>query len=144
MKQSSGLLLYRLDPQAGAAGVSVVVVHPSGPYNKKAAWSLPKGEPDDARAGGETLEQTARREVLEETGIVVTGPVTALGHIDYQKSRKRVFAFAAPLPDDAVLRCASWEIDKCELLPIDDARKVLHVDQAAFLDRLLALLRAAS
>ncbi len=133
MKQSAGLLLHK----TSAAGVSVVLVHASGPYNKKAAWSLPKGEPDD----GEDLEHTARREVREETGIVVAGPVHALGHIDYLKSRKRVFAFAAPLPDDAVLRCASWEIDRCELLPIDEARKVLHVDQVPFLDRLLLQLR---
>jgi len=135
MKQSAGLLLYRHTP----AGLCVVVVHPSGPYNKNAAWSLPKGEPEP----GETSEQAARREVREETGVDVTGPLLSLGHVDYTKSRKRVFAFAAVLADDVVLRCASWEIDRCELLPIDQARQLLHHDQVAFLDRLWSTVRAA-
>ena len=132
MKQSAGLLLYRVTQ----AGLFVVVVHPSGPYNAKAAWGLPKGEPD----GFETLEMTARREVLEEVGVVIPGPVHPLGFVDYQKSKKRVTAFAAELPLDQVPRCASWEIDRCELVPVDAARKVLHVDQVAFLDRLIKYL----
>ncbi len=136
MKQSAGLLLYRLTP----SGLCVLVVHPSGAYNKNAAWSLPKGEPD----AFETLEQSARREVQEEVGVVVTGPVRPLGHIDYQKSKKRVTAFAAELPADQEPRCASWEIDRCELVPVDAARKLLHVDQVPFLDRLIPLLRGAS
>jgi len=131
LKQSSGLLLYRLTPM----GLGVVLVHPSGAYNKNAKWSLPKGEPD----AFEEPHQTARREVREETGIVVDGPVVPLGFVDYTKSKKRVFAFAAALPPDAVLRCASWEIDRCELVHIDQARAILHADQVAFLDRLLAL-----
>lgn len=118
-------------------GLAVLVVHPSGDYNRNAAWGLPKGEPDSF----ETLEQTARREVQEETGVVVAGPVRSLGFVDYQKSKKRVTAFAAELPADQVPRCASWEIDKAELMPIEAARKVLHKDQAAFLDRLLTLLK---
>ena len=146
MKQSAGILLYRV---AADGGVFVVVVHPSGPYNKNAAWSLPKGEPDDSAAersaqNRETLESTARREVQEEVGVVVAGPLLPLGHIDYKKSRKRVTAFAAELPADQAPRCASWEIDRCELLPVDAARKVLHVDQVPFLDRLLTLLRGAA
>ena len=144
MKQSAGLLLYRQTP----AGLQVLVVHPSGTYNKNAAWSLPKGEPEPTSAAGtamnvENLELTARREVQEETGVVVAGPVRPLGFIDYKKSKKRVTAFAAELPPDQLPRCASWEIDRCELMTVDAARKVLHVDQVAFLDRLITLLQGA-
>jgi predicted NUDIX family NTP pyrophosphohydrolase len=128
MKQSAGLLLFATTP----LGVGVILVHPSGGYNKNAPWSLPKGEPDE----GESLEQAARREVREEVGVDVTGPVFSLGFIDYQKSKKRVFAFSAPLPPGAQPRCACWEIDKCELVHIDVARTLLHKDQVAFLDRL--------
>ncbi|HSQ64682.1 MAG TPA: NUDIX domain-containing protein [Polyangiaceae bacterium] len=132
MKQSAGLLLYA----PGAEGLSVLIVHPSGAYNRKAPWGIPKGEPD----GDEALEVAARRETLEETGVDVQGPILALGHIDYKKSRKRIHAWAAPLPAGAAPRCASWEIDKAEVVPIDRARALIHPDQVAFLDRLLAAL----
>jgi len=129
MKQSAGTLLHRQGP----TGLEVLLVHPSGAYNRKAPWSIPKGVVDD----GEELEATARRETWEETG-VPAGPLTALGHIDYRKSRKRVHCFAGPAPLDAVPRCASWEVDRAEFMPLERARVLLHVDQQPFLDRLLA------
>jgi predicted NUDIX family NTP pyrophosphohydrolase len=129
-KQSAGLLLYTGEMDA----LRVLIVHPSGPYNKKAPYSLPKGEPNE----GEALESAARRETLEETGVDVTGPLASLGCVDYRKSRKRVFAWAAKLPEGAPPRCASWEIDRAELVSLSRARELLHEDQRAFVDRLLA------
>lgn len=129
MKQSAGTLLYRRDDR----GLDVLIVHPSGAYNRKSPWSIPKGEPNES----EELERTARRETAEETGVVVDGPLVALGTIDYKKSRKRVHCFAAPLPDGQTPRCAQWEIDKAEMMPVDEARKAIHPDQAVFIDRLI-------
>ncbi|MBL8794702.1 MAG: NUDIX domain-containing protein [Planctomycetia bacterium] len=134
MKQSAGTLLYRRGP----AGVEVLVVHPSGAYNRKAPWSIPKGEPDSPSAD---LEQTARRETQEETG-VTAGELVALGHIDYTKSRKRIHAFAGPAPADAAPRPVSWEVDQARFVPLAEARELLHPDQRAFIDRLEALLKA--
>jgi len=132
MKKSAGTLLYREGPK----GLHVLLVHPSGAYNRKAPWGIPKGEPD----AGEDLEAAARRETLEETGIVA-GELVPLGSITYRKSRKEVHAFAGPAPADAEPRCASWEIDQAHFLPLDEARKVIHPDQAPFLDRLVERLR---
>ncbi len=87
MKESAGTLIYQL----GEQGLEVLLVHPSGNYNRHAAWSIPKGKPDE----GESLEDAARRETLEETG-VTAGPLVTLGFIDYTKSSKRVHAFAGP------------------------------------------------
>jgi predicted NUDIX family NTP pyrophosphohydrolase len=128
MKQSAGLLLY----VRTESGTSVLLVHPSGAYNRNAPWGIPKGEPN----AGEPLEVAARREVLEETGVNVTGDLHSLGYIDYTKSRKRIHAWAAPLPAGAVPKCASWEVDKAQMLSVEEARKVIHRDQAAFIDRL--------
>ena len=127
-KLSSGTLLYRIvDGQ-----VEVLLVHPAGNYNRRAPWGIPKGAPDS----DEALEQTARRETLEETGVEVAGPLTDLGHVDYTRSKKRVHAFAAAAPEGAAPRCASWEVDKAEFIEITRARRIIHPDQAALLDRL--------
>ncbi len=134
-KQSAGTLLYR---RAGSA-IEVLIVHPSGSYNRRAPWSIPKGVPND----GETdLETTARRETFEETG-VTAGPLTALGFIDYTKSRKRVHCFAGPAPPDADPRPTSWEVDQARFVAVDEARGLLHPDQCAFLERLADHLNSA-
>jgi len=131
---SCGTLLYR---QHGEE-LAVLIVHPSGNYNRRAAWGIPKGLPDE----GEDFEQAARRETLEETG-VACGELVSLGSIDYTKSRKTVHCFAGRLPDDAAPRCASWEVDKVELVPLERAAELLHHDQRAFLIRLAELLLAS-
>ena len=133
MKESAGTLLYRVGPQ----GLEVLLVHPSGAYNRRAPLSIPKGVPDEDGS----LEDTARRETLEETG-VTTEQLVPLGYIDYRKSRKRIHCFAGPAPEKAAPRCASWEVDQARFLPIDKAREVLHPDQQAFVDRLVELLKS--
>ncbi|HEV7555400.1 MAG TPA: NUDIX domain-containing protein [Kofleriaceae bacterium] len=112
--------------------VEVLLVHPAGNYNRRAPWGIPKGAPDPL----EELEATARRETLEETGLTINGPLVDLGHVDYTRSKKRVHAYAAPAPEGAVPRCASWEVDKVEFIEITRARRIIHPDQAALLDRL--------
>jgi predicted NUDIX family NTP pyrophosphohydrolase len=134
-KESSGTLLYR---DAGGK-FEVLLVHPSGNYNRGKPWSIPKGIPDP----GEDLEAAARRETVEETGIVA-GNLVSLGSIHYQKSGKQIHCFAGPAPDNAAPRCASWEVDRSEFVTIAEARKCLHPDQAPFLDRLQESLESAS
>ncbi len=132
MKQSAGTLLFR----HGQHGLEVLLVHPSGNYNRHAPWGIPKGEPDE----GEELEAAARRETFEEAGLTA-GELTPLGHITYQKSRKLIYAFAGPAPADAQPGPASWEIDQARFMPMDEARSLIHPDQAVFLDRLLESLK---
>src|SRR5690606_40961024 len=112
MKESAGTLLFR----RSGDGIEVLLVHPSGAYNKRAPWSIPKGLPEP----DESLEATARRETLEETG-VAPGPLVSLGSIDYTRSRKRIHAFGGPAPEGAAPRCASWEVDRAEFVPAEQA-----------------------
>src|SRR5262245_55096398 len=98
MKQAAGTLLFR----RSGGDLEVLLVHPSGNYNRGKPWSIPKGELDE----GEGAELAARRETREEAGIEA-GTLVPLGHIDYTKSRKRVYCFAGRAPEDAQPHCAS-------------------------------------
>lgn len=134
MKQTAGTLLFRqLDGE-----LQVLLVHPSGNYNSRAPWSIPKGIPED----GEQLEAAARRETSEETGIIC-GELFPLGFIDYTRSRKRVFCFGGEAPCHVVPRCASWEIDKAEFVSIERAGEIIHEEQKPFINRLLEHLAAS-
>jgi predicted NUDIX family NTP pyrophosphohydrolase len=132
VKESAGTLLYR----QGDNGLEVLLVHPSGNYNRHKPWSIPKGIPDPEEAPMEA----ARRETLEETG-VVAGELVDLGFIDYTKSKKRIYCFAGPAPVGAEPRCASWEVDQACFLPMERAREVLHPEQVVFLDRLVEMMQ---
>lgn len=148
-KISGGLVLYKKD--LINQKLSVLVAHPGGPFfqNKDEGWwSIPKGEPDP----GEKIFHAAIREFEEETGLPPNGPYLGLGSI-MQKNGKEVFAWAfeGDWPKDRQHTCNEitmefpsgsgkmWtfpEIDRVELLPIDQAKEKLRPQQAALLDRL--------
>ncbi len=130
-KLSAGTVLYRV----ASGTVEVLLVHPSGAYNRHTPWGIPKGYPEE----GESALQAARRETREETGIEA-GQLTDIGTIKYRKSRKIVHAFAGPAPANATARCASWEVDGAAFMPVSQAVEIIHPDQLPFLERLAVLL----
>jgi predicted NUDIX family NTP pyrophosphohydrolase len=153
-KRSAGILLYRLtngEPE-------VLLVHPGGPFWAKkdeGAWSIPKGEYDDA----EDPQACARREFQEETGTELPpGVLAELGTVR-QRSGKEVTAWAAEgdLDPDAVTSNEfelEWpprsgskqsfpEVDRAGWFGLEAAREKLNPAQGAFLERLEALLAAS-
>ena len=131
MIESAGTLLYRRHN----GKLEVLIVHPWGPYNRRAPWSIPKGRTNP----GEDVETAARRETREETG-VEAGPLHSIGTVDLARSRKRIHGFAGPAPDDAAPHGDQKEVDEAKFVAIDRARFLLHPAQVTFLDRLLSTL----
>ena len=148
-KRSAGILLYR----RRAAGLEVLLVHPGGPFWSRrdaGAWSIPKGE----IAAGEAPLAAARREFLEETGVVLPdGPARELPAVR-QKGGKTVLAWAIEGDCDAAacrsnLFTMEWppksgrqaqfpEADRAEWFALDEARRRILPAQAALLDALEA------
>jgi predicted NUDIX family NTP pyrophosphohydrolase len=147
-KRSAGILLHR----RGDDGLEVLLVHPGGPFWAKkdlGAWSIPKGEHDDAE---EALE-CALREFEEETGSRPdAGELADLGTVR-QKSGKVVHAWAleGDLDADAIRSntfTMEWpprsgrtsefpEVDRAAWFAVEAARERINPAQAAFLDRLM-------
>jgi predicted NUDIX family NTP pyrophosphohydrolase len=156
---SAGILLYRRPGD----GLQVLLAHPGGPYWSRkdhGSWSVPKGiaEPDEAP------EAVAAREFAEETGFelsaVAGDPRLApldLGEVTL-KSGKVIHAWAVEGDLDPELAHSNdteieWpprsgrrmtipEVDRVAWFAPDEARRRAHPAQAAFVERLEALLRS--
>jgi predicted NUDIX family NTP pyrophosphohydrolase len=149
--RSAGILLHRQGP----AGLEVLLVHPGGPFWKHkdaGAWSIPKGELDE----GEDPRACALREFAEETGTrLPDGALEDLGTVKL-KSGKLILGFGLegdldPATVESNTFEVEWpprsgrmqafpEVDRAEWLDLDAAREKLNPAQAAFVDRLEALL----
>ncbi len=149
-RTSAGLLIYR---RLGSK-LEVLLVHPGGPFwrNKdQGAWSIPKGEADDA----EDLLAAARREFHEETGFQPDGPFLPLSPVR-QKSGKTVHAWAIEGDlDPAAVRSNTFtmewppksgkktefpEVDRAAFFDPETARQKINPAQAPLLDEPEAIL----
>ena len=92
------------------------------------SWVFPKGTPE----AGETVEETAIREVSEETGLDVE-IVRPIGEIDYwfavpgQRVHKTVRFFLMRALGGDVSR-HDHEYDQVRWVPVDEARRLLTYD----------------
>jgi predicted NUDIX family NTP pyrophosphohydrolase len=146
-RRSAGILLHR---RVGGR-LEVLLVHPGGPLWAKrdaGAWSIPKGEYDDA----EDPQVAARREFAEELGSEPpAGELIDLGEVR-QRSGKVVcaWALAGELDPDAIhsnVFTLEWpprsgrmrefpEVDRACWFGLAEAREKMNPAQVALLDRL--------
>jgi predicted NUDIX family NTP pyrophosphohydrolase len=89
---SAGILVWRR-----RTNCEFLLAHPGGPYWAKKddrAWTVPKGLVE----AGDDLEETAKREFLEETGLTVSGNLIPLKPAKSGNGKiVRVFALEADL-----------------------------------------------
>jgi predicted NUDIX family NTP pyrophosphohydrolase len=122
--KSAGTLLIKKNP------LRVLIVHPSGAYNRNAAWSIPKGKIEK----DETIEDAARRETREEVGIESPVDLKSLGDVVY-KSGKRVYAYYGEV-DESTTPVINWEVDQAEFFALEKAEELLMPAQKPFIQRL--------
>jgi predicted NUDIX family NTP pyrophosphohydrolase len=150
-QRSAGILVFR----DGADGPEVLLVHPGGPLWARrdlGAWSIPKG----LREEGEEPRAAALRELAEELGTVLElGELLDLGTVrqrsgkvveafgargDFDPGRLRSNEFEMQWPPRSGRRARFPEVDRAAWFGPAEARERLVPAQAAFVDRLLALI----
>lgn len=122
----------------GVEGVEVLLVHARGATFRRPLFGIPKGLVEE----GENLEEAAKREVREETGLEVDIRAS-LGRIR-QKSGKVVYAYWAKVADESLSRidgkgrCATpdEENDVCRFYPVERAPELMIPAQVELLARL--------
>ena len=130
-------------PKLQAAGACVLRTGPDGEQQVLVVhrpayddWSLPKGKPD----ADEDLPVTAVREVLEETGVLISIGAP-LGRESYQTSKghKRVTWWSGVVVSE-VPRTPDEEVDRVEWMSLRRARrKLTYPDEQRVLERALAM-----
>ena len=111
--QAAGGLVVRR--QSG--NLEIAVVH--RPVHRD--WSFPKGKLEP----GETFEQAARREVLEETGMTCR-LVRFIGHTEYvdRKGRPKAVAYWVMAPQAGSFR-PNGEVDELRWVTLEGATRLL-------------------
>lgn len=150
MKQSAGILLYKID----AGEIFVFLAHPGGPYWKNkdsGAWTIPKGELNE----NEDPLKAAIREFEEESGIKLSGAFIPLNSVKL-KSGKLIHAWALEKDLDASVIKSNeveieWppktgkkimipEIDKAEWYSVDIALQKVNPAQADLISQLVRVI----
>ena len=108
-------------------------------------WALPKGTPNP----GETMEETARREVEEETGMKVEVE-RRIGHTEYSFHRPgdgalcdKVVHFYLMWPAGGDTSCHDSEFDLVEWVEADGARhRLTYANEARLVEKALSMAEA--
>lgn len=138
MDRSYGLLVFRIVPRKdGPNEVQYLIVRPScGDIGKKNPnpYYLPKGRQRD----GESPQETALREVYEETGIRAK-IISPLGLVKYRGGNKEVGIYLAQFTGGNVCddgRCLQhdWENDDVRFVSEKDARRMLRHEFVEMID----------
>ena len=155
-RRSAGILLWR---RTASDGVQVLLGHMGGPFwarKDAGAWSVPKGELDDA----EPALAAAVREFAEELGLplpLAVERLVGLGEVRQSGGKQvEVWAGEADLDPSAVTpgtftlewpprsgRLAEFpEIDRVDWFGLGEAGERIVAGQRPFLDRLAEYLEA--
>lgn len=117
---SAGGIVFKVDPSTGSGNIMILVSQHSGHHG----WVFPKGFIGDKEEfKGQTKEETALREVEEETGAIgeIAEPVTPIDYwyeMNGTKRHKTVYYYLMRFVGGDITK-HDWEMENVEWLPED-------------------------
>lgn len=104
----------------------VLLVHPSGNYNKKAPWMPPKEELEE----GESHDDAIWRVMSEELQLDVTRvhDIESVGTVKYASGNKKVRCFVGHLTGEKARIVLDWENDEFRWCSRAEAFRILKKD----------------
>jgi predicted NUDIX family NTP pyrophosphohydrolase len=145
MLTSAGILVYRIK----SGKIEVLLGKTGGPFWKKIkrSWQIPKGRVEE----GESLEETARREFFEETGIKIEENIEFLGEVKSKLGKlfkcyflEKDFGWDEKIPETKPTveikfknkNISFKEIESLKYFDINEAKKVIYEYQVPLLEAL--------
>ena len=118
---------------------SVLLVHPSGKYNKHAKWYPVK----ETIEKGETHLQAAMRAVIEELGLSIdkVWNIHPLGIVEYNSRKKRVICYTAVFLGKHEDIKLDWENDRWDWYLPHIAEEVVQQEYTSIMPELTRRLR---
>jgi predicted NUDIX family NTP pyrophosphohydrolase len=117
----------------------ILLVHPSGKYNKKAPWLPPKEEIQP----NEAPREAAQRAVIEELGLTPDSytDVKELGFVTYKTKSKIIWCFAARYQgkDDSIR--LDWENDRYGWFTMSEAQRIVKEEFAPLIANAIQMFR---
>jgi 8-oxo-dGTP pyrophosphatase MutT (NUDIX family) len=117
--RAAGGVVWRLAGEPGDGRAEVVLVH----RPRYDDWTLPKGKAEP----GETDEQTALREVEEETGLrcILGAELASSRYVDNKGRDKLVRYWVMQVADEGAARLPDDEVDEVRWVPLPAAPALL-------------------
>lgn len=125
LRSNAGVIIYRFNGRK----TEILLVHQSD--KRKRLWSIPKGGVERI----ENFESAARREVEEETNIVLE-ELEFLGYVDYGKANKRLYCYMGAFPEGAAVKKNMPEIDGAQFFEIGQAKRMVEKQQRVLIHAL--------
>jgi len=115
----------------------ILLLHPSGAYNRRAPWLPPKEEIE----ADETSKEAAQRAVVEELGLPPDSctDIKELGSVTYKTKSKMIWCFAARYlgKNDAVR--LDWENDRYGWFTAEEAQRIIKEEFAPLIPKTMQL-----
>jgi len=127
--QSTGIFLINKNDK-------ILLVHPSGWYNKSAPYYMPK----ETIEPGDTILSSCQRVITEELGLNLNSVLIQSNFTSVQQPNKLVYCFYGIYYGNKNSIKLDWENDKYVWVNFEEAKKIIRIEYIRAIEQLQCIL----